>query len=106
MMKIALVLALARYYQWLPPKQVSRPDAVIPPLLMIGLPMVLALDQPDLGTAALVAAIGCGLLFLAGVSWFYFIGAMVAVIVVLPHVWETTARLSAGAGADLLRPRA
>ena len=38
MMKIALVLAIARYYQWLPPKQVSWPYAVLPPLLMIGAP--------------------------------------------------------------------
>ena len=52
MMKIALVLALARYYQWLPPNRVSWPHAVLPPLLMIGVPALLALDQPDLGTAA------------------------------------------------------
>jgi len=88
MMKIALVLALARYYQWLPPNRVSWPHAVLPPLLMIGLPAILALDQPDLGTAALFGIVGAGLLFLAGVSWIYFIGAIVGVIVVLPHVWE------------------
>jgi rod shape determining protein RodA len=87
-MKIALVLALARYYQWLPPEKVWRPDAVLPPLLMIGLPTLLALGQPDLGTAALFAVVGCGLLFLAGVSLLYFIGAFVGVIAVLPHVWE------------------
>jgi rod shape determining protein RodA len=87
-MKIALVLALARYYQWLPPEKIWRPDAVLPPLLMIGLPTLLALGQPDLGTAALFAVVGCGLLFLAGVSWLYFIGAFVGVIAVLPHVWE------------------
>ena len=88
MMKIALVLALARYYQWLPPKQVSWPHAVLPPLLMIGAPALLALDQPDLGTAALFGIVGGGLLFLAGVSWIYFVAAFVGVIVVLPHVWE------------------
>ncbi len=88
MMKIALVLALARYYQWLPPNRVSWPHAVLPPLLMIGAPALLALDQPDLGTAALFGIVGAGLLFLAGVSWIYFIGALVGVIVVLPHVWE------------------
>ena len=88
MMKIALVLALARYYQWLPPNRVSWPHAVLPPLLMIGAPALLALDQPDLGTAALFGIVGGGLLFLAGVSWIYFAGALVGVIVVLPHVWE------------------
>jgi rod shape determining protein RodA len=86
-MKIALVLALARYYQWLPPSQVSWPYAVLPPLAMVAVPIVLALDQPDLGTAALFGIVGGGLLFLAGVSWIYFIAAFVGVIVVLPHVW-------------------
>ena len=88
MMKIALVLAVARYYQWLSPKQVSWPYAVLPPLLMIGAPILLALDQPDLGTAALFGIVGGGLLFLAGVSWVYFLAAFVGVIWVLPHVWE------------------
>jgi rod shape determining protein RodA len=88
MMKIALVLAIARYYQWLPPEKIWRPDALIPPVLMIGLPVLLALAQPDLGTAALFAIIGGGLLFLAGVSWFYFGAAITGVIVALPHAWE------------------
>lgn len=88
LMKIALVLAIARYYQWLPPKQISWPWAVVPPLLMIGVPVIFALGQPDLGTAALFGIIGCGLLFLAGVSWLYFVGALAGAIAVLPHVWE------------------
>ena len=88
MMKIALVLAIARYYQWLPPEKIWRPDALIPPLLMIGVPALLALIQPDLGTAALFAIIGGGMMFLAGVSWFYFAGAIAAVVVALPHAWE------------------
>lgn len=88
MMKIALVLAIARYYQWLPPEKIWRPDALIPPLLMIGVPALLALSQPDLGTAALFAIIGAGMMFLAGVSWFYFAGAIAGVVVALPHAWE------------------
>ena len=87
-LKIVLVIALARYYQWLPPEKIWRPDALVPPLLMIGLPTVLALAQPDLGTAALFAIVGCGIMFLAGVSYVYFLGAVVGIIVVLPHIWE------------------
>lgn len=87
-MKIALVLALARYYQWLPPEKIWRPDALIPPVLMIGIPAALALTQPDLGTAALFAIIGGGMLFLAGVSWFYFGAVIAGVVAALPHIWE------------------
>jgi rod shape determining protein RodA len=88
LMKVALVLAIARYYQWLPPEKVARPQWLIIPLLMIAIPILLALDQPDLGTAALFGIIGFGLLFLAGVSWFYFIAGAVGVIAALPRVWE------------------
>ena len=88
LMKIALVLAIARYYQWLPPRQVSWPHTLLPPLLLIGAPVLLALGQPDLGTAALFGIVGCGLLFLAGVSWLYFLGGLAGAIAVLPHLWE------------------
>ncbi|MFZ2018049.1 MAG: FtsW/RodA/SpoVE family cell cycle protein, partial [Methyloceanibacter sp.] len=88
MMKIALILALARYYQWLPPEKVSWPHALLIPLAMIGAPVLLALAQPDLGTAMLFGVVGSGLLFLAGVSWLYYLGGIVGVIVVLPHIWE------------------
>jgi rod shape determining protein RodA len=49
LMKVALVLALARYYQWLPPDRVSDPKWVLAPLLKIAVPVVLTLRQPDLG---------------------------------------------------------
>jgi rod shape determining protein RodA len=88
LMKVALVLAIARYHQWLPPEKVSRPQCLLVPLLMIAAPTLLALDQPDLGTAALFGIIGFGLLFLAGVSWVYFVAGVAAVIAALPHVWE------------------
>ena len=39
---------------------------MLPPLLMIGLPTILALAQPDLGTAALFGIVGCGIMFLGG----------------------------------------
>jgi rod shape determining protein RodA len=55
--------------------------------MMIAAPVLLSLEQPDLGTAALFAIIGFGLLFLAGVSWLYFIAGFISVIVVLPHIW-------------------
>jgi rod shape determining protein RodA len=50
--------------------------------------VLLELAQPDLGTAMLFAVVGSGLLFLAGVSWIYYLGGVVGIIVVLPHIWE------------------
>ncbi len=72
LMKIALVLALARYYAWLDTERTSRPLWLIPPLLLIAVPAVLVLKQPDLGTALLLCLGGGVVMFLAGVSWWYF----------------------------------
>lgn len=72
LMKIALVMALARFYDWLDTDRVSHPLWLILPLGLIALPMILVLKQPDLGTAILLTAGGAVVMFLAGVSWWYF----------------------------------
>ncbi len=68
-MKIGLVMALARYYHGLRLEQVSHIAYLIPPALMIGAPVALVLQQPDLGTALLLAASGGTVVILAGLSW-------------------------------------
>ncbi|NNU17148.1 rod shape-determining protein RodA [Parvularcula sp. ZS-1/3] len=69
LMKVALVLALARYYHGLEFKQVSSITGLIPPLAMIGAPVGLVFLQPDLGTAILMGLSGVTVLLLAGISW-------------------------------------
>ncbi len=79
LMKITLVLALAAYYDWLDISRVSKPLWVLPPLVMIAIPMLLVLKQPDLGTALLLGLGGTAIMFLAGVSWIYFAVAILSV---------------------------
>ncbi|WP_430430401.1 rod shape-determining protein RodA [Oceanicaulis sp.] len=74
-MKIALVLALARYYHDLPEEKVSSLGGLIIPALMIALPMGLIVKQPDLGTSLLLAATGVAIVFLAGLSWKVIVGS-------------------------------
>ncbi len=88
LMKISLVLALARYFHALEPDQVSHPMLVLPPLIMIGLPVLLVLMQPDLGTAILLAAGGVALIFLAGIHWSYLAGAVALVVAAVPIGWQ------------------
>ncbi len=71
-MKIALVMVLALYYSWLDSKRVSKPLWVLPPLILTLIPMALVLRQPDLGTAMLLFAGAAVMMFMAGVSWWYF----------------------------------
>ncbi|HUF87526.1 MAG TPA: rod shape-determining protein RodA [Thermohalobaculum sp.] len=78
LMKVALVMALARYYAWLGSERVSHPLWLIPPLVLIAVPTLLVLKQPDLGTAGMLTLGGAMVMFLAGVSWWYFATAMAA----------------------------
>lgn len=84
--KVALVAALARYYHTLPAGKVSWPRHLLPPLLLIAVPVLLTLKQPDLGTAVLLALAGLSLMFLAGVSAGYFAAAAVVALAALPLV--------------------
>ena len=88
LMKLALVTALARYYQWLPLDRISKPAWVAIPALMIIVPVILTLRQPDLGTAALFGVVGFVMMFVAGVSPLYFLGAGATLIAALPVVWN------------------
>jgi rod shape determining protein RodA len=78
LMKIALVMALAAYYDWLDPARVSNPLWLAPPLALILAPMGLVMIQPDLGTSIQLMLGGGAMLFLAGVSLWYFAVAAAA----------------------------
>ena len=75
--KIALVMLMAAYYDWLPSDKVSRPFWVLVPLIFISLPVLLIIQQPDLGTSILLLLSGVTVMFLAGVHWIYF-GTVIA----------------------------
>ena len=86
LMKIAMVLVLAAYYDWLDLRRVSRPFWVLVPLALIMAPVGLILAQPDLGTSVMLVAGGGIMMFAAGVSLWYFaavIGATVALVVLV-----------------------
>ena len=87
LMKVALVLALARYFHGATLPQVGRPFFLVPPVLMIAAPALLVLKQPDLGTTVMLVASGAVVLFLAGVRWWKFaaVGALAASA--LPVIW-------------------
>lgn len=88
LMKITLALALARYYHMLEHDRVSHPLYLLPALAMIGLPVLLVLRQPDLGTSLLLTVVGIAIIFMAGLSWRYVIGAGVAALIAIPVGWQ------------------
>ena len=87
-MKIAMVLALSRYFHGLSMDEVERFRLLIPPILMILAPVALVLRQPDLGTALLIF-MGSGAIFLmAGVRLWLFGFVIAAVAAAAPFAWS------------------
>lgn len=74
LMKPAIVLACARFYELLPPNETRRFGAIWPAAILIGLPAGLVMLQPDLGTALMITGGGLTVMFLAGVPLRLFVG--------------------------------
>ena len=89
LMKIALVMVLAAYYDWLPLKKTSRPFWVFLPVVLILIPVALVLKQPDLGTSILLITAGALVMFLAGVHWGYFAVVIAAVVGLVTAVFQS-----------------
>lgn len=95
LMKVALVMMLAAYYDWLDLKLTSRPLYVLIPVLMIIVPGALVFIQPNLGTSLMLLMGGAAVMFCAGVSLWYFggialmgIGAVTAVFMTRGTPWQ------------------
>ena len=88
LMKIALVLALARYFHGGSADDVRRPLFVVPPLLMVAAPSALVLRQPDLGTALMLIIAGGAIFFAAGVRMWKFALVGAAAIGSVPVAWQ------------------
>ena len=86
-MKIALVLALARYFHMLDEGEESRWPLLLLALALIAAPALLVARQPDLGTAVMIGAGGAALLFLGGISWWIFAVGGAGAAALVPVVW-------------------
>ena len=85
LMKIAMPLMLAWYFH----KRESNLrlfDFMIAAILL-AIPVLLIVKQPDLGTALLITASGFYVLFLAGLSWKVLVGLAVLAAASIPVAW-------------------
>jgi len=78
LMKISLILFLAKYYHRISSTDVNRIKFLLTPIIVLIIPVVLVVTQPDLGTAFLIGAGGAVVIWLAGVKMKFF--AYMAVI--------------------------
>jgi rod shape determining protein RodA len=68
LMKIALVLALARFYHGISAKSAKFSFWLLIPAALIAAPAALVMKEPDLGTALLICATGIAIMILAGLD--------------------------------------
>lgn len=87
LMKIAILLAMARYFHGLSPDRFGDIRFLIVPGVMIALPVALVLRQPDLGTATMLAVTAVAVWFVAGVSIKLFWAGGAALAVAAPALW-------------------
>ncbi len=87
-MKVAIVLALARYFHGLSEEEIARPLRLVPPVLVLVAPVALVMKQPDLGTAMMLVMVAGVMFFAAGVRMWKFAVAGASVAAIVPVAWQ------------------
>ncbi|MGB4107198.1 MAG: rod shape-determining protein RodA [Alphaproteobacteria bacterium] len=88
LMKVALVLTLARYFHAATPEDMKRLTFLALPALLIAAPVGLVMLQPDLGTALMTSFVGAAMIFVVGAPLWIFIGGAVAIAAAIPIGWH------------------
>lgn len=87
-MKISIILALARYFHGLSWEDVGLIRWLLIPLGMVLLPVGLVMKQPDLGTAMLLLLTSGAVFFFAGVRLWKFALAIIGGVASMPLAWN------------------
>ena len=84
LMKIAIIICFAKYYHRKQISNVNKLKNLLIPIIILIIPILLVLSQPDLGTSILIALSGIVVIWLSGVNIKYFIYFSLALIVSAP----------------------
>ena len=83
LMKVGVILALARYYQYIKLEEIDNFSKLIIPVFIIFIPFFLVTSQPDLGTGLFILIVCLGMLWLAGLSLKIFITGFFSLLIFL-----------------------
>ena len=86
LMKISVILCLAKYYHRIKVENVNSLTGIIFVLTIIMIPTIFVVSQPDLGTSVLIALSGLIVLWLGGVRVKYFIFSLITFLISLPFI--------------------
>ena len=84
LMKVALIIFLARYYYKIPSDNVTNIKYIITPVFAIFIPVILVASQPDLGTSVLILLGGISIIFLTGFRFKFFLYSFIVLIFLMP----------------------
>jgi len=84
LMKISLIVFLARYYYKIPSTHVASAKYIFAPILALFIPVFLVAKQPDLGTAVLILVSGLSVIWLTGFRLKYFLYSFIFFICLAP----------------------
>ncbi len=87
-MKVSLILALARYFHGVSTEDIGRPTFLLLPLALVLAPAALVLRQPDLGTSGMLLLAASAVFLCAGVRWWKFALVAVAGLAAVPIAWQ------------------
>ncbi|WP_300974796.1 rod shape-determining protein RodA [Sphingomonas sp. LHG3406-1] len=87
-MKPAVGLMVARFYELLPMGEIRKFRAIWPAALLIAVPAVLVILQPDLGTGLMICFAGITVMFLAGVPLRWFLIPGLTVAAAIPVIYQ------------------
>ena len=85
--KIALVMALARYFAWMNSVELSKFRNYLIPFALLAVPFLLIVAQPDLGTAVSLGLITIGMFYIVGANKKWFLIAAILAALAAPMVW-------------------
>ena len=86
LMKIAIIMCLAKYYHRLKIENVNSFTSITIVLSIILIPTIFVISQPDLGTSILIVLSGLIILWLGGVKIKYFIYSFITFLISLPFI--------------------
>lgn len=85
--KLFTIMALAKYFYNIEADNIQKSRYIIAPIILIAIPALLIIDQPDLGTAIILVLAGVSVLFMAGVRAWKFIAGGVSALIAIPFLW-------------------
>ena len=86
LMKIAIIACLAKYYHRIQLDKINSFQVMFVVVVILILPIMLVITQPDLGTSILIALSGLVVIWLAGINVKYFVYSFLALLIAMPFV--------------------